>query len=377
MPFSAVSTTGIYCRATCVARPNPRNVTTYETGVAAESAGYRPCLRCRPDRGAGSLRRLQVPEPIGHALMLITDGFLDHHNEDALAERVSYSSRQLRRLFLEHVGATPSAIAQSRRAHFARRLIDDTDLDFHTIARAAGFGSARQLHRATTAVFRFPPSTLRDKRKRGERPHLDGGLELQLPYVPPYDFDQVLRHLSARCIPGVESVSGGVYRRSIDSCGHVGVAEVADAGDGEHLRLRLHLPTFDSIIDAVEHCRFLFAVDEDHRAATTALRRDPDLGTIAARHRGLRVPRAWNRFETAVRIIVGQQVSVAGATTMVGRLVERAGAAGDTGRDDLTHVFPSPEILAEADLDGLGFTGRRVDTIRALARAVAEGDIDH
>ena len=233
MPFSAVSTTGIYCRATCVARPNPRNVTTYETGVAAESAGYRPCLRCRPDRGAGSLRRLQVPEPIGHALMLITDGFLDHHNEDALAERVSYSSRQLRRLFLEHVGATPSAIAQSRRAHFARRLIDDTDLDFHTIARAAGFGSARQLHRATTAVFRFPPSTLRDKRKRGERPHLDGGLELQLPYVPPYDFDQVLRHLSARCIPGVESVSGGVYRRSIDSCGHVGVAEVADAGDGE------------------------------------------------------------------------------------------------------------------------------------------------
>ncbi|MDG2112531.1 MAG: Ada metal-binding domain-containing protein [Actinomycetota bacterium] len=148
MAVNAVSTTGIYCRASCSARPHPRHVAEYETQVAAEAAGYRPCLRCRPDRGPGSLRNLPVPEPLGHALMLITDGFLDTCGEDVLAERVGYSTRQLRRLFLGHIGATPSVIAQSRRAHFARRLIDDTDLDFAAVARASGFGSARQTARS-------------------------------------------------------------------------------------------------------------------------------------------------------------------------------------------------------------------------------------
>lgn len=375
MPVNAVATTGIYCRATCAARPHPRNVSAYRTGIAAEAAGYRPCLRCRPDRGAGSLRRLNVPEPLGHALMLITDGFLDDFNEDALADRVGYSARQLRRLFNEHVGATPSAIAQSRRAHFARRLIDDTDLDFVAIARAAGFGSARQLHRATTAIFQFPPSELRDKRRRGERPRLDGGLELLVPYLPPYDFDQMLRHLAPRAVPGVEAVADRTYRRSIDSCGHPGVAEMSDAGDGEHLRLRLHLPTFDSIIDAVEHCRVLFAVDEEPGVPAELLA-DPDLGPIARCRPAFRVPRSWNRFETAVRIIVGQQISVAGASTMMGRLVQRLGTPFDSGRDDLGWLFPTPETVAGGDLAELGFTGRRMATITTFARAVADGAID-
>jgi len=376
MALSAVATTGIYCRATCTARPDPRNVSTYETNVAAEAAGYRPCLRCRPDRGAGSLRQLAVPEPLGHALMLITDGFLDHHREDALAERVGYSGRQLRRLFLEHIGATPSAIAQSRRAHFARRLIDDTDLDFSSVARAAGFGSARQLHRAITSIFRFPPSELRAKRRRGERPMLDGGLRLLVPYVAPYDIDQILDHLASRCVPGVETMTGGVYRRSIHSCGHAGVAEVSDAGDGEHLELTLHLPTFDSIIDEVEHCRSLFAVDEPPLGAIDALIDDPVIGTLAAQHPQLRVPRCWDRFETAIRIVIGQQISVAGATTMVGRVVERHGDYFESGMDGITHLFPHPAALAEADLDGLGFTGKRQETIRVLATAVATGQID-
>ena len=147
--------------------------------------------------------------------MLVTDGFLDVAVEDALAQRVGYSARQLRRLFVEHIGATPSAIAQSRRAHFARRLLDETDLDLGAIARAAGFGSARQLHRTVTSVFAFPPSELRAKRRRGERPALDGGLELLIPYLAPYDFGQVLDHLRARAIPGIEQVDGAVYRLSL------------------------------------------------------------------------------------------------------------------------------------------------------------------
>ena len=341
--------------------------------MAAEAAGYRPCLRCRPDRDAGSLRNLPVPQPLGHALMLITDGFLDTHREEVLADRVGYSARQLRRLFVEHIGATPSAIAQSRRAHFARRLIDDTDLDFASVARASGFGSARQLHRATTTIFRFPPSELRARRRRGERPTLDGGLQLLVPYVAPYDFGQVLRHLAARCVPGVEVVSNGTYRRSIDSCGYSGVAEVADAHDGEHLLLTLHLPTFDSIIDEVEHCRTLFAVDED---PIHGLADDPLLAALAFANPGIRVPRCWNRFETAVRIVIGQQISVAGATTMIGRLVERTGPHFDSGVAGLTHRFPTADTVAETDLDGLGFTRRRADTIRGLAAAVAHGDID-
>lgn len=376
MALSAVATTGIYCRATCVARPDPRNVSSYETNVAAEAAGYRPCLRCRPDRGAGSLRQLSVPEPLGHALMLITDGFLDTHREDALADRVGYSSRQLRRLFLEHIGATPSSIAQSRRAHFARRLIDDTDLDVTSVARAAGFGSARQLHRAITTIFRFPPGELRAKRRRGDRPSLDGGLRLLVPYVAPYDIGQILDHLASRCVPGVETVTDGVYRRSIVSCGHPGVAEVSDAGDGEHLAVTLHLPTFDSIIDEVEHCRNLFAVDEKPISAVETITDDPLLGALAAHSPHLRIPRCWDRFETAIRIVIGQQISVSGATTMAGRIVERHGEYFDSGIDGITHVFPTPAILADADLEGLGFTGRRMETIRTLASAVAHGDVD-
>jgi AraC family transcriptional regulator of adaptative response / DNA-3-methyladenine glycosylase II len=376
MAVRAVTTTGIYCRASCSARPHPRNVTTYETVVAAEAAGFHPCLRCRPDRGPGSIRTLAVPEPLGHALMLITDGFLDSQREEALAERVGYSVRQLRRLFVTHIGATPSAIARSRRTHFARRLIDDTDLDFGTIARAAGFGGVRQLHRATTTTFRRSPSELRARRRTGARHDLDGGLALELPYTPPYDFGQMLTHLRARCIPGVETVDGGTYRRSIDSCGHPGVAEVRDGGDGRHLLLTLHLPTFDSIIDEVERCRTLFALDEAPLGDRDELVGDPVLGPLASSHPTMRVPRAWDRFETAVRIVIGQQISVAGASTMIGRVVERHGTPFGSGVAGVDRRFPAPLVLADAKLDGLGFTARRCDTIRGLAAGVANGDID-
>ena len=398
MQVEAVATTGIYCRAECSATPLAHNTARYPSSVAAEAAGYRPCLRCRPERRAGSLTGLDVPEPVAAALLRITDGYLDDHDEQALAAQVGYSARHLRRLFELHIGATPSVIARSRRAHFARRLIDDTDLPFDTIARAAGFGGPRQLHRAMTAIFGFTPSQLRSKRRRGHRPGVDGGLALSIPYMAPFDFSTFLAHQAPRAIVGVESVNG-IYVRSISVCGHAGIAEVADAADGEHLRLRLHLPTYDSIIDDVHRARTLLGTDADP-GRPSVLNDDPVIGPLMRATPGLRVPRAWDRFETVIRIVAGQQVSVAAASTLCGRIAQRLGVpidvAGDTAAETArhqpsrspsrspssscpTHLFPSAAALADAGpggLHGLGFTQRRIDTIIGVARAVAGGDLD-
>ncbi len=397
MQVEAVATTGIYCRAECSATPLAHNTARYPSSVAAEAAGYRPCLRCRPERRAGSLTGLDVPEPVAAALLRITDGYLDDHDEQALAAHVGYSARHLRRLFELHIGATPSAIARSRRAHFARRLIDETDLPFDAIGRAAGFGGPRQLHRAMTSIFGFTPSQLRSKRRRGQRPGIDGGLVLSAPYMAPFDFSTFLAHQASRAIPGVESVNG-TYARSISVCGHAGIAEVVDATDGEHLRLRLHLPTYDSIIDDVHRARTLLGTDVDPDRPS-ALNDDPVIGPLMRAAPGLRVPRSWDRFETVIRIVAGQQVSVAAASTLCGRIAQRLGVpidvADDTSTETVrhrasrppnrrsstcpTHLFPSAAALADAGalrLHGLGFTQRRIDTIVGVARAVSGGDLD-
>ena len=415
MQVEAVRTTGIYCRAECSATPLPRNVTHYSNPVAAEANGFRPCLRCHPERQAGSLADLDVPAPVGAALLRISDGFLDDHDEEALASHVGYSGRQLRRLFEHHVGATPTTIARSRRAHFARCLIDDTDLTFAEIARAAGFGGPRQLHRAITSVFCFTPSELRSKRRRGERPHLDGGLVLTVPYLAPFDFEAFVSHHAGRAIPGVEAVTAEAgnssrYLRSFSACGHPGIAELAvpnsaapmaavldggtpmavaparGAGDADHLQLRLHLPTYDSIIDVVSRCRTMLGTDENPAAPHDALAGDPLIGALVRQAPGLRVPRAWDRFETAVRIVVGQQISLAAASTMCGRIAQRFGtpfeAPAECCLDEqvpVTHLFPGAATLADAGpsgLAGLGFTQRRIDTIVGLSEAVANGELD-
>lgn len=391
MQVEAVRTTGIYCRADCSAEPLPRNVTHYSNQVAAEAAGFRPCLRCHPERRAGSLADLDVPAPVGAALLRINDGFLDNHDEEALAAQVGYSARQLRRLFEHHVGATPTTIARSRRAHFARCLIDDTDLTFTEIARAAGFGGPRQMHRAVTSVFCFTPTELRSKRRRGGFAELDGGLVLELPTLAPYDFGTFVAHQECRAIPGVEAVagdeSGSAYVRSFSACGHAGIAEVAEPPNGgESLQLRLHLPTYDSIIDAVSRARALLGTDEDPAPPAEALGDDPVIGPLVRSAPGLRVPRSWDRFETAVRIIVGQQISLAAASTLSGRIAQRFGTpispmleCCDDVLVPLTHLFPGAATLAGAGttaFTGLGFTRQRVSTIVSFSEAVASGQLD-
>ena len=378
MAVDAVATTGIYCRAECSATPLPRNTSTYATPIAAEAAGYRACLRCRPDRHVRSVEVTHAPVPVKSAVTLIAGGFLDRFDETDLAARVGYSPRHLRRLFEHHVGATPDFVARSRRAHFARRLLDETDLSMTAIAGAAGFGSARQMHRVVEQIFGFTPSALRAKRHTRDVLAVDGGLRLRIPTATPLDVDHIVGHLQPRLTPGVESLEGTVYRRTVENCGHPGVVEIDLAAGTDAVELVAHLPSFDSIIDEVARVRHLFGLDDDLQDASEHLARDPALGRLVRQRPDLRVIGGWDRFETAVRVIVGQQVSVAGATTTTGGLIARHGTALPAPALGLTHLFPTPEqlvVLAFGDTDE-GMPRRRAITIGALAHAVLDGRVD-
>lgn len=373
-PLSAVTTTGIYCRPDCSARPSPRNVRRYATPAAAEAAGYRACLRCRPYRTVDP-ERWDGPELVCRAVRLVVGGALDDGTEDDLGHRLGISARHLRRLFAEHVGATPDQLARSRRTHFARRLLDDTDLTVTEVAFAAGFGSVRQLGRACHEVFRASPRELRARRRRADRLVADGGLALRLPHGGPYDLAAMLDWFRPRAIPGVEQVDGTTYRRTIEVEGHPGVIEVLP-GDGGHLRLVAHLPHWEGLIHLVARTRRLFALDAPVEDAAAHLREDPIVGPLVRARPGLRVPGAWDPFEVCVRAVVGQQVSVPAATTLLGRLVERLGRpVPGLAPMGLTHLFPSADALAEGALDGLGLTHSRARTLRQLAVAVFDGEV--
>ena len=364
--FSAVVTTGIYCRPECSARPNAANVRPFELAAAAEAAGFRACLRCRPYRTAVAPTG---PELVCRAVRLISDGALDAGNEETLGARLGMSARHLRRLFVEHLGVTPDQLARSRRVHFARRLLDDTDLTITEIAFASGFGSVRQLNRACVDVFREAPTALRARRRRADRLVADGGLVLRLPFRPPFDWTAAGTYLAARAIAGVEIVRDGVYRRTIRVDGHPGVLELAAGGD-DHLVLTAHLPRLEGLIHVVQRARDLANLDHpvDEALAT--------LGPLASARPGLRPVGAWDPFEVGVRAIVGQQVSVAGATTMIGRLVERTGTAvPGLGAIGLSSLFPAPAELRSADLSGVGLTSARQEAIRSFAAAVDDGEL--
>jgi AraC family transcriptional regulator of adaptative response / DNA-3-methyladenine glycosylase II len=369
MALSAVTTTGIYCHPGCSASPNPSNVRSYESAAAAEADGFRACLRCRPYRTHHADPWVPGPELVCRAVRLILDGALDDALEADLARRLGVSPRHLRRLFFEHVGATPDQVARSRRAHFARRLLDDTDLPVADIAFAAGFGSVRQMTRVMQATFHASPTALRAKRRRADRLVADGGLDTRLTFRPPLAWDSLLAFLAPRAIPGVESVAGGVYRRTIETDGLTGALEVWR--DGDHLIARFHLPRWDGLIHHVARVRRLFDLDHDPRDVGRRFDRD---ATLAPWPPGLRVPGTWDPFEAGVRAIVGQQVSVAAATTTMGRIAAEHGAAA-TGLETLglARRFPDPDALVDADL---AMPRQRAVAVRTFAAAIVEGRLD-
>jgi AraC family transcriptional regulator, regulatory protein of adaptative response / DNA-3-methyladenine glycosylase II len=385
--FVAVRTTKIYCRPGCPARvPLRKNVSFYSCAAAAEEAGYRPCARCRPDASPDTSVWLGTSATVRRALRLIADEGLGDDGVDALADRLGIGARHLRRLFSQHVGASPLAVAHTRRLHFARKLLDETPLPVSDVAFASGFSSVRRFNDAVRHTFRRSPTELR--RVRASRPGHDEtrALMLRIPFSPPYDFDQVLAFLGARAIPGVELVDAFSYGRTFRTSAGPATLRVTRGGADEPSAFRglvLSLWGADSreLFSITERVRRLFDVAVDPQAIRAHLGSDPLLRRLVRARPGLRVPGAWDGFEVGVRAILGQQVSVAGATTLAGRLVDRFGeriqsdALPTEHRETLTHLFPTPGVLAEARVEACGLPGARAKAIRSFARAVASGEL--
>ena len=372
--FIAVTTTRVYCRPICPARaPNDAHVRYFATAAAAEAAGFRPCLRCRPEASPGTPAWFGTSSVVSRAVRLIADGALDEATVDALADRLGVTARHLRRLFLRHLGATPNDVALTRRVHFAKKLLDETSLPFKEVALAAGFGSVRRFNGQVRRTYRRTPSELR-RLARQAPPVEHGCYRFRLSYRPPYDWSAVLAFLRARATPGVEVVDNLSYRRTIVVDRQPGVIAVSRRDEGTALDVDVRFPDPRALLSIVERVRRLFDLGADPAVIGGHLRLDPLLRGPLAQHPGIRTPGAWDGFELAVRAIVGQQISVRGATTLAGRLASLWGTAVDGGAG-LVRLFPTPMQLMQADVERAGVMPARADTIRALARAVASGGI--
>jgi AraC family transcriptional regulator, regulatory protein of adaptative response / DNA-3-methyladenine glycosylase II len=368
MSVAAVKTTGIYCRPACGASPKRDNVECYPLPASAEAAGYRACLRCRPYRLSQTLG-WDAPELVCRAVRLIVSGALDDGTEAELGRRLGISSRHLRRLFVSELGVTPDGLARSARVHFARRLLDDTDLTVTEIAFAAGFRSVRQFNRACRDVFRAAPSELRARRRRADRLSADGGLPLRLSYSGSLDWSALLVHLAAHATPGVESIEDGCYRRTVVIDGDPGVIEL-QRGSGDELILVAHLPHWEELIHVVGRVRQLANLDRDPPGS--ALADDPVVGALRAARPFVRPPGAWDGFETAVRALIGRHLNRADAIAEAGRFAECFGTpVAGLGTLGLTHTFPGPTALAGADIRAVGLNSADSRTIVALAKAVS------
>ncbi len=372
--FIGVLTTGVYCRSICPARTcHEKNVRYFSSAAAAEEAGFRPCLRCRPECSPGTPAWLGTPSTVSRALRLISESGLEDGGVEVLAERLGVGSRHLRRLFLQHLGASPVAVARTRRLQFAKKLIDETCLPMSQIAIAAGFGCVRRFNAAIRNVYDRTPTQVRrlahQTKNQPENQYL-----FRLRFRPPYNWDGVLKFLSVRATPGVEVVELGTYRRSIFVHGGQGCFEVSHDETNHALNVRVQFGDPRSLFFIVERIRAMFDLNADWAAIVSSLKTDPALAPRLEAAPGLRVPGCWNGFELAVRAILGQQITVRGATVLAGRIATTFGQPLSAG-NGLTHLFPAPEVLADARLTSIGLPGARAETIRSLARAVCGGEI--
>ncbi len=364
--FIGVRTTGIYCRPICPAQaPKEQNIRYFPTAAAAAEAGLRPCLRCRPETSPGTPAWMGTSTTVSRALRLIGECALDEGGVEELSDRLGLSSRQLRRLFQQHLGASPVTVAQTRRVHFAKRLMDETGLPLTEIALASGFRSIRQFNDVFRTLYGRPPREFRKK----AAPIAPGAYTFRLSYRPPYAWDALLRFLELRAIPGVEWVEAGEYGRTFILDRKPGQLSVKQAADDAVL-LRVEYPEPSQLFRIVERTRRIFDLGADPEMISAQLSTDPAMRVLLSKLPGVRVPGAWDGFELVVRAILGQQVSVAAATTMSGRIAHSCGEAFGEKR-----LFPSAEKLAGVDLTSIGLTRQRAATIQELAKRVAEGGI--
>lgn len=370
--YTAVRTTRIYCRPVCPApAPKPANVCYYATAAAAEAAGFRPCLRCRPELSPAAGPWRQVEQTLGRALLRIERGALETGGVPGLADGLGLSERQLRRLFVEELGVSPLQVEATRRLLFAKQLLTETALPVTEIALAAGYASLRRFNAAFLAAYGLAPSRLR---KAGAAPAEPAGpLRLRLGLRAPHDLGAQFDFLRARALSGLERVDGASYARvvSVDPPAWI---VVSSSADGAALQLALHGVPAAQLRDVVRRVRRMFDLDADPAAIAAVLSRDARLAPLVERRPGLRLTGGWDGFEVAVRAVIGQQISVAGARTLAQRLLDRCGLAlpADLQAAGYTRAFPTPAALAEADLSGMGLTGARQRTLQALAAAVRE-----
>lgn len=389
--FCAVVTTRIYCRPSCPARPHLKNLCFYPSAAAAQQAGFRACKRCRPDASPGSPEWNVRSDLIARAMRLIADGVVDREGVTGLASRLGYSVRQIQRQLIAEVGAGPLALARAQRAQTARVLIETSSLPIGEIAFAAGFASIRTFNDTVQEVFAMSPTGLRARARRtgGKHPRgpmsdrsrmpevtssTPGTLSLRLPFRKPLCPDNLFGHLAATAVPGVEEWRDGAYRRTIRlQHGH---AVVALKPTDKHVACQISLSDQRDLASAISRCRWMLDLDADPVAVDEVLSQDPLMAKLVARNPGRRVPRTVDPAELAVRAVLGQQVSTTAARTHAGRLVSAYGDVISDPAGGLTHLFPTPRILAAMDPTALSMPQSRQCTLMGLVEALAQGRLD-
>lgn len=385
--YTAVLTTGIFCRPICPAvTPKRGNVRFYPSAEAAMANGFRPCLRCRPEAAPGSPAAAGVHTTLARAVRLVEEGALDTGSVPDLAERLGITDRYLRQLYKRHTGVTPQQHAQARRLLRARQLIVDSNLSMTEIADIAGFGSLRRFNHTLKQAYGDAPTAYRrglrqpagnTTRHRPDDPFKPArdDLVLFLQARPPFDSDALLAFFRARAVPGLEAVGENYYARALHIRGQSGLMICRPRTDQPGLQVILRGPARQAILEISARVRRLFDLDADLPTIADHLARDPMLHPVVTRHPGLRVPGCWDRFEFAMRAILGQQISVAAARTLAGRMVAGYGVAlpeelvEGTG---ITHRFPEPEDLAGQPLSTLGLPRSRAETLARVITRFAE-----
>ena len=388
--FTAVRTTGIYCRPSCPAMtPKRENVRFYPSAAAAQAAGFRACRRCRPDAVPGSAEWNLRADVIGRAMRLINDGVIDREGVTGLAARLGYSERQVQRHLVAELGAGPLALARAQRAHTARVLLQTTELATADIAFAAGFSSVRQFNDTIREVYASTPTELRTSARKIERGDTVGGvgIPLRLAYREPYAREHIFDFIGARAIPGVEEMLGErgdrVYRRTLSFEHGPGIVEVRErrsehsngGSTGAWLDCRLDLADLRCFTTAIGRMRRLFDLDADPQAVADYFVHDPVLGPLSSKNPGLRSPGAADSDEMAIRAVLGQQITVVAARRLAGTLVETRGEPLAKPSGGLTHLFPTRDALAEADFAELGMPESRKQTLRTISQALADGSL--
>ena len=374
--FTAVKTTGIYCRPSCPAMtPKRHNVEFFVTAAAAQQHGYRACKRCRPDASPGSPEWNVRADVVGRAMRLIADGLVDREGVGGLATRLNYSERQINRLLTTELGAGPLALARAQRAQTARTLIETTSMPITQVAFAAGFASVRQFNATIREVFASSPTELRGSRQ----PTVAGGtLSVRLPYRAPFHSESIFGFLGDRAVPGVESWDGATYRRSLRlSHGNavIAVSPGPSAPGPNAVMCTLYLDNVADAQAAVQRCRRMLDLDADPDTVESHFADDPLLSTLIRKRPGLRSPGHPDGVELLTRAVLGQQVSVKGARTLAARLVAAIGKPLAVPVEGVTHTFPSAEAIAGCATGDFAMPSARARALINACRQLAAGNI--